>query len=362
MLTIGIVGLPNVGKSSLFNALTKNDILVANYPFATIEPNIGVVNIPDKRLIKLQEIYNSQKTTYANIQFIDIAGLVEGASRGEGLGNKFLHHIRQVDMIVQVLRVFQDQDTIHVNDQINPENDKNIVNTELVLADLKHVNGQIEKLTKLLKSDPKLEKELNLLIKVKALLEDNQPLWTTSFEDEYKLIIKKQDFLTLKPIIYVFNLDEQDLKKQDLKNELTKIAHPNQAIFLSAKLENELKNLDENETKELLDFYDIKESGLEQLVQQSYQILGLQSFLTAGQQEVRAWTISQNTLAPDAAAVIHNDFKRGFIAAEITDYNDLIHYGSYIKTKQAGKVRIEGKNYIMQPNDIVDFKFNVSGK
>jgi len=359
MLQIGIVGLPNVGKSSLFNALTKNDILVANYPFATIEPNIGIVNIPDERLIKLQKIYNSQKITHANIKFIDIAGLVEGASQGEGLGNKFLEHIRQVDMIVQVLRVFHDQDTIHVNNQISPENDKNIVNTELVLADLKHINSQIERLTKLSKADHKLEKELNLLIKVKSLLDNNQPLWTTSFNDEDKLIIKKQNLLTFKPIVYVFNLDEQDLKKPDLKNELIQIAHPSQSIFLSAKLENELKNLNQNETKELLDFYDIKESGLEQLIKQSYQTLGLQSFLTAGQQEVRAWTISQNTLAPDAAAVIHNDFKRGFIAAEIINYHDLINYGSYIKAKQAGKVRTEGKKYIMQPDDVVDFKFNV---
>lgn len=358
-ISCGIVGLPNVGKSSLYNALTKNESLVANYPFATIEPNVGIINVPDERLIKLQKLYQAEKITYANIKFVDIAGLVKGASNGEGLGNKFLGHIKQVDMILQVVRIFEDQDTIHVNNEINPQNDMAIVNTELVLTDLEQVNNQLNKIIKLAKNDKIAQNNLNLLLKIKLVLEKNQPLWLEKFSSDELILLKPFNFLTLKPTIYVFNLSETDLKNLKKQEQLTNLVRPSKCLFLSASLENDLKNFNDNEVKQLLEDYKIKESGLEILIKQVYETLNLQSFLTAGSKEVRAWTINKNTLAPDAAAVIHNDFKKGFIAAEIIDYNDLIKFGSVIGVKQAGKIRIEGKDYIMQPNDIVNFRFNL---
>ncbi len=357
MLQIGIVGLPNVGKSSLFNALTKNNALVANYPFATIEPNVGVVNVPDKRLIDLEKLFQSDKVTHATINFIDIAGLVAGASIGEGLGNQFLNHIRQTDAIIQVVRAFKDPNITHVNNDYNPKNDIEIINTELVLADLQSIEKQIPKIEKNVKANPKLKPILDNARLIRSHLNNNEPLWQKSDIDQ--AITEKFNLITTKPIIYLFNLDENDLENKNLKDELANIVSPSTVLFLSAKLENELITLDKEEATELLKLYSQNESGLEQLVKSAYQTLGLQSFLTAGKKEVRAWTIKQNSTAPQAAGIIHGDFQKGFIAAEIVDYVDLISFGSYSAAKQAGKVRLEGKNYIMQENDIVDFKFNV---
>ncbi len=356
-LEIGIVGLPNVGKSSLFNALTKNNVLVANYPFATIEPNIGVVNVPDKRLINLEKLYQADKVTHATINFIDIAGLVAGASTGEGLGNQFLNHIRQTDTIIQVVRAFKDTNITHINDNHNPKDDIDIINTELVLADLQSIEKQIPKIEKEIKSNPKLKVVLENANLIKSYLNNNEPLWQKSGID-YS-IVKNFHLITTKPVIYLFNLDENDLTNNELKLSLTNLVKPSPVLFLSAKLETELTILENEEASELLKLYSQNESGLEQLVKSAYQTLGLQSFLTAGKKEVRAWTIHQGSTAPEAAGVIHNDFQRGFIAAEIIDYFDLIKFGSYSAVKQAGKIRLEGKNYIMQENDIVDFKFNV---
>ncbi len=356
-LEIGLVGLPNVGKSSLFNALTKNDILVANYPFATIEPNTGIVSVPDERLIRLQEFYKSEKIIPATVEFFDIAGLVEGASSGEGLGNKFLSHIRQTNLIVHVVRVFKDQNIVHVMNNIMPKNDIDVINTELVLADLESIDRQLPKLEKELKSDSKLKDYYEYVKRCKSFLEDNKPLWTMDEVDN--IFNEKLSLLTTKPIIYLFNLDEEDLSNENLKLELNNLVKPAATIFISAKLEDSLKNLERNEQLELLALYDQKESGLNKLIKLAYEYLSLQSFLTAGEKEVRAWTVKKGTTAPKAAGEIHGDFERGFIAAEIISYQDLIAYDSYFEAKKAGKVRLEGKNYIMQNDDIVDFKFNV---
>ena len=356
-LKIGIVGLPNVGKSSLFNSLTKNDILVANYPFATIEPNTGIVSVPDYRLLKLKELYNSEKIVPAIVEFFDIAGLVKGASEGEGLGNKFLSHIRETSLIIHVVRVFKDSNVTHVMNGVNPKKDIEIINTELVLADLESLVKQMTKIEKDAKSNPKDKDFFEHCKYLKTILEKNQPIWEV--QDNNPEFTKKLSLLTSKPVIYVFNLDETNLTNSKLKSELQEIVEPSRSLFLSAKLENELKNLSEEEQIELLSMYGQTESGLNKLTTTAYDYLNLQSFLTAGKKEVRAWTIAKGTTAPKAAGEIHGDIERGFIAAEIISFDEMMKFETYQDAKRAGKVRLEGKSYIMKNDDIVDFKFNV---
>ncbi len=356
-LTIGIVGLPNAGKSTLFNALTKNNVLAANYPFATIEPNVGVVAVPDERLGKLAEIFGSAKQLPATVEFVDIAGIVKGASEGEGLGNKFLSHIREAAAICQVTRVFRDEDVTHVDGEVNPSNDISTIQTELILADLQTVEKAIPRLEKEARGNKSLAPTVEAAKEAMSALESGTPIIATKID---RSLIRELSLLTAKPFIFVFNCDADELADEELKQRMRDIVAPAEAIFLDAKFEAELVELDDDEeAREMLAEMGITESGLDQLARVGFDTLGLQTYLTAGPKETRAWTIRKGATAPEAAGVIHTDFQRGFIRVEVYSVDDLDKFKTEKAIREAGKLRVEGKSYVMQDSDVCHFLFSV---
>ena len=364
-LTAGIVGLPNVGKSTLFNAITKKSILAANYPFATIEPNVGVVTVPDERLDELNKMFEPDRLIPTAFEFTDIAGLVKGASQGEGLGNKFLSHIRETDAIVEVVRCFENNDIIHVEGQVDPIRDIEIINLELILADLESIGNRIEKIEKKVKTGSKDKDEileLEALTKAKEALEQNIALRSVDFTKEERLAIKSYNFLTLKPIIYMANINEEDINSDnEYVNKVIEYANKEGAkvIKVCAKIEEELSQLDDKDHQDMLEALGIEMSGLDQLIKATYDLLGLATYFTVGKDEVRAWTFKKGMNAKECAGIIHTDFEKGFIRAEVMSYSDLIECGSELKVKEAGRARLEGKDYLMQDGDICYFRFNV---
>ena len=363
-LTAGIVGLPNVGKSTLFNAITKAGALAANYPFATIDPNVGIVEVPDSRLIKLEEMVQPKKTIPTTFEFTDIAGIVKGASKGEGLGNKFLSHIREVDAICQVVRAFDDENVTHVSGRVNPLDDIEVINMELVLADLESVEKRLPKIEKMARQkDKTAEMELRILTQIKEALEDGKPVRSIDFNEDDQKWVNQAQLLTSKKMLYIANVGEDEIgdKDNDKVKAIREYAanEDSEVIVISAKIEEEIATLDDEDKEMFLEDLGIEEPGLDRLIRTTYDLLGLSTYFTAGVREVRAWTFKQGMTAPQCAGIIHTDFERGFIRAEVTSYEDYVQHGGENGAKEAGRQRLEGKDYIMQDGDIVHFRFNV---